>query len=210
MTIKIHTKYGTAKLNEGYYQISSNKEGNQGKKLHRLIFEEYHKCTLDKNDIIHHIDGDKLNNHPANLICMSRKAHLKLHHTGKNHKGKNNPMYGKHFSEETRKKMSEAQKGEKHHMYGKHFPKEHRKNLSKSRNTTGFYLVSKERCKSCKQKFKWVYCYYENRKRKRISNIDLKKLEEKVKAKGLEWVVVNEDKARAVCEDYGFNYNEVC
>jgi len=188
MSSVIKTKYGNAILNDGYYQISSIKEGNQGKKLHRLIFEEYHNCTLNETDIIHHIDGDKLNNHPANLICMSRKAHLKLHHTGKDHTGKNNPMYGKHVSEETRKKMSEAQKGEKHHLYGKHMREEHRKNLSKSRNTTGFYRVSKEKCKSCKQGFKWVYGYYdENGKRKKITTVNLKKLEEKVKARGFDW-----------------------
>ena len=188
MSSVIKTKYGNAILNDGYYQISSTKEGNLGKKLHRLIFEEYHNCTLNETDIIHHIDGDKLNNHPANLICMSRKAHLKLHHTGKDHTGKNNPMYGKHVSEETRKKMSEAQKGEKHHMYGKHMREEHRKNLSKSRNTTGFYRVSKEKCKSCKQGFKWVYAYYDEKgKRKKITTVNLKKLEEKVKTKGFDW-----------------------
>ena len=78
----IHTKYGTAVLSRnGYYRISSRKEGNKNKSLHRLIFEDYNECTLDKNDIIHHIDGDRLNNHPANLICMSKKAHSILHNS---------------------------------------------------------------------------------------------------------------------------------
>lgn len=81
----IHTKYGTATLsNRGYYRISSHKEGNKNKSLHRLVFEDYHNCTLDNKDVIHHIDGDALNNHPANLICMSQAAHNKLHNTNPN------------------------------------------------------------------------------------------------------------------------------
>lgn len=35
------------------------------------------------------------------------------------HSKENNPMWGKHLSEETRKKMSDLRKGEKHHLYGK-------------------------------------------------------------------------------------------
>ena len=78
----IATKYGTATLsNRGYYRITSRKEGNKNKSLHRLVFEDYHNCTLDKNDIIHHIDGNPLNNHPTNLICMSKTAHNILHNS---------------------------------------------------------------------------------------------------------------------------------
>ena len=74
------TKFGNASINnKGYYVISSHKEGNYGKKLHRLVFEDYHNCKLDKNDVIHHIDFDKTNNHPTNLICVSKKAHSILY-----------------------------------------------------------------------------------------------------------------------------------
>ena len=34
--------------------------------------------------------------------------------------GKNNPMYGKHQSEETKRKIGDAQTGCKNHMFGKH------------------------------------------------------------------------------------------
>ena len=40
---------------------------------------------------------------------------------------------------------------------------------------------------------KWVYGYYEKGKRKRITSADLKKLEEKVKAKGLDWFKLVDD-----------------
>ena len=47
-------------------------------------------------------------------------------------KGELHPMYGKHLSEKTKKKMSEAQKGEKNHMFGKHITKEVKKKMSES------------------------------------------------------------------------------
>lgn len=80
---KIKTEYGNASIDEskGYYVITNGE--NTGKLLHRLVFEDYHNCTLDSNDVIHHADFDKLNNHPSNLICMSKKAHNILHKTGK-------------------------------------------------------------------------------------------------------------------------------
>ena len=48
-------------------------------------------------------------------------------------KGENNHMYGKHPSEETILKMSEAKKGENNHRYGKHHSEEARKKMSEAR-----------------------------------------------------------------------------
>lgn len=45
-------------------------------------------------------------------------------------KGENNSMYGKHQSEEARRKMSEAMKGRPGHWKGKTFSEEHRRKLS--------------------------------------------------------------------------------
>lgn len=216
------TKYGTAKIdNKGYYRITSRKEGNNNKFLHRLVFEDYHNCKLDKNDVIHHIDNDPLNNHPSNLICMSRKAHQILHHKykpkSKEHKqkirenhpdfsGENHPMYGKHHSEESKNKMSESHKGktlsEEHkknigksnkgkHGYwnGKTFSDEHKYNICKSKNSSGYFRVTKHKDKSYKQGFCWRYQYYNDKgKREYIVSVDLDKLKQKVKAKGLLWL----------------------
>ena len=165
----LYTKFGTAKINNyGYYQITNNKENNMGKYLHRLIFEDYHNCKLDENDVIHHIDGDKLNNHPANLICMSRKAHRLLHAKGKS------------FSDEHKKNLSESHKD-------KTLSEEHKIKTSESMNTTGYFRVTKHKDNSCKQGFTWCYQYYENGKHKNITSVDISKLEAKVKAKGLKW-----------------------
>ena len=80
MTTKLQTKFGTATLcNDGYYHISSRKEGNNGKLLHRLIFEDYYQIKLTTNDFIHHEDGDKTNNEMWNLVPMTNGEHTTLH-----------------------------------------------------------------------------------------------------------------------------------
>ena len=51
--------------------------------------------------------------------------------------GENNPFYGKHHTEETKKKISEARKGktqgENHPFYGKHHSQESLNKISQSR-----------------------------------------------------------------------------
>jgi len=170
MNTVINTIFGRAIINiDGYYQITSSKEGNYGKKLHRLIWENVWG-NLPKGWIVHHLDGDETNNCILNLYGMPEHLHLSIHNKGKNHpmwgkKGKDNPRYGKTHSEETRRKISE------------------------SRNRMGFFNVWKEKNKKCKQGVIYRYAYYdENNHRKRISSTDIKKLEEKVKSKGLKWL----------------------
>ena len=56
------------------------------------------------------------------------------------------------------------------------------------KNTTGFYRVSQKKAPSYKQGFCYTYNYIDNNgKKKSISAVDLKKLEAKVKEKGLPW-----------------------
>ena len=110
---------------------------------------------------------------------------------------------GKKMTEETRKKMSEANKGENNPNYGKTpwnkektLSDETRKKMSEVRNTTGFYRVTKRKNNSCKQGFTWCYQYHVNSQRKSISSIDLKKLEKKVRKEGLEWEILDDEKAK--------------
>lgn len=49
------------------------------KEIHRQIYEQYYNVKLTSKDIIHHIDGNKLNNDPNNLVCMTRAEHVRLH-----------------------------------------------------------------------------------------------------------------------------------
>ena len=111
-------------------------------------------------------------------------------------KGENHPMYGKTHSEETKKKMSEALKGENNPMRGQIHSKEARKKISEAQNTTGFYRVYKQKDNHYKQGFIWRYQYFLDSKRKSIKSVDLKKLEKKVKKEGLEWKIIDDEKAK--------------
>lgn len=99
-------------------------------------------------------------------------------------------------ADETRQKMSEANKGEKNGMYGRHHTEESKKknSITQSRrnNKTGLYRVHKEQCPKCKKGFRWIYQYYKNNKCKTISSVDIDKLEQKVKAQGLSWKRISE------------------
>lgn len=189
----ITTKFGTARIvKSGYWQISSSKEGNNGKKLHILLFEDYYKCTSLTWAVIHHKDRNKLNNRYDNLELMTREEHTSLHQRGKKFsdehrrkirealKGKNNPWYGKHHSDESKRKIGLGNKG-------KIVSEETKRKISESRNKSGYLNVSKHKDKTCKQGFTWRYIYYENGKRKEISSVDIEELEKKVRGKGLKW-----------------------
>ena len=95
------------------------------------------------------------------------------------------------FREETLHKMSLAHSGEKNAMFGRtHTPKSRKKmSYSKSQlmNKLGYYRVSIQKDKTCKQGFLYQYIYREDNKQKVIRSVDLDKLKEKVIAKGLEW-----------------------
>lgn len=170
---KIKTEFGTATLlKDGYYQITTCKEGNKGKLLHRLIYEKYYG-EIPEDCHIHHKDGNRSNNLINNLECLNKSKHLSLH------------MKDKPKSLEHRNKMSKLRKGRKYSAKA-------RVNMSKSKNTSGFYRVSKIKKSNSKQGFIWVYRYYENGKRQWISSVDIEKLEQKVKARELPWIKYNE------------------
>lgn len=157
--MKIKTKFGNASISsDGYYYISSVKEGNKGKLLHRLIYEDYHKICLLPSVHIHHIDGNKQNNDINNLIMMSKSDHHKLHIDKYNYMKGNNHKLSSMID------------------------------ISKSHNTTGYFRVSIDTHVRAKQGFTYVYRYYECGKPKKIRSVDIKKLEKKVKSKGLEWI----------------------
>jgi len=189
------TKFGTCRIDtNGYVRVSSRKEGNEGKMLHRLVFEDFYNITLPDSIVIHHNDGNKSNNEIWNLIPMTPAEHNTLHHKGTHHteeikqqisnsmKGENNPFYGKSHSEESKQKISEANKGKSHI----HTDKTKRK-ISLNKNKTGYRNVSIQKCPTCKTGFRWRYNYSENGKVKAIQSISLEQLKEKVISKGLPW-----------------------
>ena len=58
---------------------------HNGKQMleHRYLMEQYLGRLLANDEIVHHKDGNKLNNDLANLELMSRSAHIS-HHSRKN------------------------------------------------------------------------------------------------------------------------------
>lgn len=52
-----------------------------GRKIpeHRAVIEELLGITLDKNQVVHHINGDKKDNRPENLEVMDWREHSRLH-----------------------------------------------------------------------------------------------------------------------------------
>lgn len=115
----IHTDWGTARINnKGYYQITTRKEKNKGKLLHRLIWEKWYD-ELSSQTHLHHIDENPKNNCIWNLEPMSKANHHKLH----NSDGKCSNI-GRKLSNETKMKMSQ------------------------SKNKTGYYRVDKQKSSS--------------------------------------------------------------
>ena len=132
---KIKTKFGNACIDStGYYKITTQKEGNFAKHLHRLIYEE-HYGKIPEGHIVHHKNHNKLDNDPNNLELMSRAEHTILHSKG------NKYWLGKKHTEETKQKIAKAHTGMKYDekrlqqmritfggknnpMYGKHHTKE--------------------------------------------------------------------------------------
>ena len=104
---------------------------------------------------------------------------------------------GKTLSKEIRKKIS---KNNARYWEGKKRSKRTKKKISESmseaQNTTGFYRVYKHKNNSCKQGFIWSYQYSLGSKRKSITSVDLKTLEKKVKKEGLEWKILDDEKAK--------------
>lgn len=76
-------------------------------------------------------------------------------------------------------------------------------NISKALTSTGFYLVSTAQCTKCKSPVMYRYQYQDkDGKRKKISSIDLDKLEQRVKAHGLVWKIVDKQKAKKTKEEW--------
>lgn len=181
--MSVKTRFGTASIgNHGYYYITSYTEGNNKKLLHRLVFEDFYKIKLPSHIIIHHDDGNKLNNEIWNLIPMTMSEHNSLH-------SRNKTEYQKQRIRESRttNKLS------------------HNLKNSASRNTTGFYRLG---LRKINDKIYFRYSFLKNGKRKEFSTKTLHEMMEIVKNKGLEWIILDEEKAKNTCNLVGEHYEE--
>jgi len=148
----------------GYLRINLYKNSKLcSRSIHRLVAQAFILNPENKQQV-NHIDANKQNNIVSNLewcTNLENMQHardmglLKLTDEQKKkrsekQKGKNHPFYGKHhteetkrklseshkgkkISEETKKKLSEANKGENNPMYGKHHSIETKNKISNLR-----------------------------------------------------------------------------
>ena len=110
---------------------------------------------------IHHIDENKMNNSLSNLVYLTHSEHAKIH------------SETRVFSEEHKRKLSEAKSGEKNPMYGKHFSNEHKRKLSASLKGRTFSEDHKRKLSAANKgenhplfgtKFKWINDGIQNRR----------------------------------------------
>lgn len=84
--IRGKTAKGWSLKPSGYIEITRGR--NKNKVIHRVIMEKHLKRKLLKNEVVHHIDGNKKNNDIQNLQVMDRKEHNRLHAIENNSKRK--------------------------------------------------------------------------------------------------------------------------
>lgn len=124
----------------GYLFVILSKNGKQKHfKVHRLIAHMFIDGYFE-GAYVDHINTIRDDNRAENLRWVTPKENCNNTLTKENlseaHKGENNPMYGKHHTEETKNKISEAKKGkycgENNHNYGKHHSEETKQKISEA------------------------------------------------------------------------------
>lgn len=72
----------SAKVNIARYRGTGTKTyvKENGRHQHRVVAELKLGRPLVRGEIVHHIDGNKKNNTPENLMVMTQADHMRLHH----------------------------------------------------------------------------------------------------------------------------------
>ena len=173
--------------NNGYFQVGLVKLGKRKIfSVHRLVAEAFIPNPEGK-PCIDHINTIRSDNRVENLRWVTYEENnnnpLTKKKYSENHReqdGENHPFYGKHHTEETRKKMSKSLKGKKHPMYGKHHTDETKKKLSEKHTnikSENHPMYGKHHTDETKRKISETltgkYCGENNPNSKPVIQIDL-------------------------------------
>ena len=123
--VKKNGKIIQLKMSGGYPCICTN-----GKtfSVHHLVYTMFSGDTVDTSKfVVHHKDENPYNNRFDNLQKLTKFDHKSLHNSGDK-----NPLFGKHLSEETKRKLSVTKSGDKNYLYGKHLSEETRRKMSET------------------------------------------------------------------------------
>ena len=90
--------------------LCNNRPMFRSQKIHKILMWTKFGWRDTKIWDIHHLDENKLNNSIDNLVFLTHSEHRKLH--------------ANNMSNETRKKLSACNKGKNNPMYGKHWKKD--------------------------------------------------------------------------------------
>jgi hypothetical protein len=73
------SKRGDVQRGRGEGKVYRKRDGRHE---HRIVAEQKIGRPLRKGEVVHHVDGDKLNNDPNNLQVMSQRQHMREHGIG--------------------------------------------------------------------------------------------------------------------------------
>lgn len=198
----------------GIYMITNKKTGKiyigQSKNIERRFYEHCHHTkkntyidrSINKHgadafnfDIIHECAEEDLLQEEEKFINL-----YGAYATGYNlTRGGENKKYGNPMNyPELRKKVSESLKGKKQPLER---IEKSSKSKSKAENKTGYYRVFKKYNSEYRLGYVYIYSYAKDGKQYSFADISLLELEKKVKNKGLEWIIWDEETARKSLEE---------
>ena len=88
--------------------------------------------------------GYNISSYGNNHYERSEETKNKISDNHADFSGEKHPMFGKHHSEESKKKISEVNTGEKHPMFARHHSEESKKRLAESKGVNGILQFSKD------------------------------------------------------------------
>ncbi len=71
-----HPRYKGGWIAEGYRIL---RIGGQAIREHRLVMEQILGRKLGRRELVHHVNGDRLDNRPENLVVVSPAEHTLIH-----------------------------------------------------------------------------------------------------------------------------------